>query len=139
MTQYQNRRIGSNLFIDNNIDEYYSQKNINRISTKISQLLNGVHPEGKKILVPDNIILNVMDGIHEDNLGHVYEMNDNVISIIVNNIRNEFETIEQNNKLSIWNTQYGSGQDANEAGLRSHDHIKLRNKHPQYAIFNMNY
>ena len=41
-----------------------------------------------------------------------------------------------NNTLDIWNTVYG---DFNKAGLRAHPKIKLREKHPQYMAFNMNY
>ena len=44
--------------------------------------------------------------------------------------------IEANKKLTIWNTVYG---DFNKEGLRGHSQIKIREKHPQYMAFNMNY
>ena len=44
--------------------------------------------------------------------------------------------IEENHKLSVWNTIYG---EFNEKGLRAHPPIKIRKKHPQYMAFNMNY
>jgi hypothetical protein len=58
------------------------------------------------------------------------------INLIVNDVKNNLETEENNKKLTIWTTVYG---DFNEQGLRSHPPIKIRNKKPASMQFNMNY
>ena len=58
------------------------------------------------------------------------------VNIIVSAIKDEIEITEQNKKLTAWTTVLG---DFNEQGLRSHAPIKLRERHPQYMAFNMNY
>ena len=61
---------------------------------------------------------------------------DIVIQSITSQIKNQYEMTMCNNSLDIWNQVYG---DFNKAGLRAHPKIKLREKHPQYMAFNMNY
>ena len=51
-------------------------------------------------------------------------------------LRNQKEMADCNNSLSIWNSLYG---DFNEAGLRAHPKIKLRERRPATMQFNMNY
>ena len=59
-----------------------------------------------------------------------------VIQSITSQIKNAYQMKQCNNSLDIWNTLYG---DFNKAGLRAHSKIKLRERHPQYMMFNMNY
>ena len=60
-----------------------------------------------------------------------------MITFNLNQLKNTIEIEQCNNKLDIWNgTLYG---DFNKAGLRRHPKIKLRERHPQYMAFNMNY
>ena len=62
---------------------------------------------------------------------------DIVIQSIINQLKNTIEMEQCNNKLDIWTgTLYG---DFNKAGLRRHPKIKLRERHPHYMAFNMNY
>ena len=59
-----------------------------------------------------------------------------VIESITSQIKNQYEMEQCNNDLDIWVQLYG---DFNKAGLRQHPKIKLRERHPQYMMFNMNY
>jgi hypothetical protein len=78
----------------------------------------------------------------KDTIPNIEERNDirnfinQTITIVVSAIRDEIEMTENNKKLSIWDTVLG---DFYSQGLRQHPPIKLRNKHPQYMAFNMNY
>ena len=128
---------------------------IRNISKKISELLEGVHPDGKTIIVTDNVIGNVLSTIASNcaaaSIGDIYtryniahdrpiyyttEIINRTIETIVSYYKTEYGMIENNKNLSIWNSILG-GQ--NELGLLPHSKIKLREKHPQYMAFNMNY
>ena len=61
---------------------------------------------------------------------------DQVISLLVRNIRNDLEMQANNSKLTIWTTLLG---DFNEHGLRQHAPIKIRNKRPDPMLFHMRY
>ena len=115
----------------------------------------GVHPENRPIIVPDSTIYNIMDSIYQgyrpptgDIYGrynipsgtttesYVQNMIDQVIEVIVSDVRNNYETIENNSKLSIWTTVLG---EFNDNGLRSYPPIKTRLRRPAPLQFNMNY
>lgn len=113
---------------------FFSKKNILNISSEITRRLNGVHPDGKNIIVSDENILSVMDSIYNSTYKDVQKMTLMTISYIVDAITTEFKTIEQNNKLNIWVTQY-----TDDWGIKQTDKIKLREKRPTPMIFNMNY
>lgn len=133
----------------------FSKENIDAVSRKITQLLQGVHPQNRPILVPNSTIASVMSNVYTSRnpiVGDIYsryivvnenirndnaEIVDRTIEIIVNQIRNDYEMAENNNKLTIWNSIYGEG--VNDVGLRQFPPIKIREKHPQYMAFNMNY
>ena len=136
------------------IKEYYSQKTVDMISNKISELLEGIDPNNKKIVVSNQNIINIMNSI-ENNYrpenGNIYtrytmsnknqqdyikEMIEQTIEVITNNIKCSIEMEINNSKLSIWTTVLG---DFNENGLRSHPPIKILNKRPNPMQFNMNY
>jgi len=134
----------------------FQPETIKAIQTKLTELLQGVHPEGKDILVTEEVICHTLSGIWDNSprtreLGDIYTryiipvpcpsdgyqlIIDRAINIMVTYIRDQFEMIENNKKLTIWTTVRG---DFNEHGLRSHSQIKTRERHPQYMMFNMNY
>ena len=136
------------------LKEYYSQKNVKMISKKVSELLEGVDPNNKKIVVTDQNIINIMNSIenaYRPETGNIYtrytisnknsqdyieEMIQQTIEVITNNIRSSIEMEIQNSKLTVWTTVLG---DFNENGLRSHPPIKVLNKRPNPMQFNMNY
>lgn len=138
------------------VNQLFNKETISSISKKITELLQGLRKDGRDIVVSDNVICSTMSDIlnkeptnkelgniytrytipNSDNTNGVTSIIDRTINLIVTYIRNEYEMIEQNKKLSIWTTVYG---DFNEHGLRQHAPIKLRNRHPQYMAFNMNY
>ena len=132
----------------------FNQQTITTVSTKISQILEGVIP-GKKIVYPDERIRevigqifynskrpNIGDIASKDIIPHEQARNDirfiiaQTIEIITKTLRTEIEMTENNKKLSIWNSVYG---EFNEKGLRAHPPIKIRKKRPQRMMFNMNY
>jgi len=133
----------------------YSSSNIKSLSDAITNALQGVHPENKKIIVPDETIAQMLSNVYRNgtrpNIGDIHtryiipqneprcdlrSINNQTINIIVRSIKDEFQTIEQNKRLSVWNSVYG---DFNKEGLRAHAPIKIRRRHPQYMAFNMNY
>ena len=133
----------------------FSNKTLNVISNQISDALRGVDPQGRRIIIPNDKISNVLSSVFRfgtrTNIGNIYSkdtipQNENrndvrniinqTINIIVSAIRDEIEMIENNKKLTAWNSVLG---DFNSQGIRQHAPIKLRNKHPQYMAFNMNY
>ena len=141
---------------NSNIDQLFSKDVITKVSKKITELLQGLRKDGRDIVVSDEVICSTMSDIlnkeptnkqlgdihsryiipNSDNTNGVTSIIDRTINLIVTYIRNEYEMTEQNKKLTIWTTVLG---DFNEHGLRQHPPIKLRNKHPQYMAFNMNY
>jgi len=125
------------------------------IQKKISELLMGLDKSGRPIVVPIETISNVMTNVFnnnrpkvgdihsryiqesvEQNRNDVRDIVDQTIEIIVTQIRNEYEIAENNSKLTIWNTLYGT---SNTQGLRQHAPIKLREKKYMPMRFNMNY
>lgn len=133
----------------------FADSTLNVISNQISDALRGVDPQGRRIIIPVDKISNVLSSVYrfgtrtdigaiysKDTIPNIEERNDirnfinQTITIVVSAIRDEIEMTENNKKLSIWDTVLG---DFNSQGLRQHPPIKLRNKHPQYMAFNMNY
>lgn len=73
----------------------------------------------------------------EDEPGYDYQR---IVRIVIQSITNQLKVEKEmencNNKLNIWNTVLG---DFNEAGLRAHPKIKLREKRPAAFQFHMHY
>ena len=63
-------------------------------------------------------------------------MNDQVINIITSDVKNNLGMDQCNSKLTIWTTVLG---DFNDAGLRSHPPIKLKERRPTTMLFHMRY
>ena len=137
--------------------QFFSQNTIDIISYKVTELLMGVDPQNRPIIVPDKQIGFVMDTIYRNfipyNAGDIYtrydipsgsntesyvqNMIDQVIEVIYSDVKNNLE-IEQNNaKLSVWTTVLGEGM--NQHQLRSFPPIKTLQKRPAPFQFNMNY
>ena len=114
---------------------FFSKRNLDFISNQITLRLEGVHPQGKHIIVPDDKILSVMDSIYNTAHIEIDGMTMMTISYIVDHIKNEYEIENQNKKLNKWVIQYTN--DSN-TGLVSHPKIKIREKRPAFT-FNMNY
>ena len=135
------------------VNELFSPSSIQTISRQITNILQGVHPTGRPIVVTDEVINSVLSSVYRfgtrANVGDIYtrfiipqDRNDyqdivnQTINIIVSYVRDEIDITENNKKLTVWNTLYG---DFNPEGLRQYSPIKLRKRHPQYMAFNMNY
>ena len=135
--------------------EYYSPENVRMISRKVTELLMGVHKDNKPIIVPDTTITSVMNDIYDNyvpstgdiytryvvpngnnNNSYIQSMIDQVIEVIVSDVKTNMLMQQQNEDLTIWTTVYGS---FNDHGLRQHPPIKVRNKRPNPMQFNMNY
>ena len=113
---------------------FFSKQNILNISYEVTKRLNGIHPDGKNIIVSDENILSVMDSIYNSTYKDVQKMTMMTIAYIVDAITTEFNTIEQNNKLNIWISQY-----TDDWGIKQVPKLKMREKRPTPMIFNMNY
>lgn len=135
---------------------YFSEATIRTISSKITDFLQGVDPEGRSIVVPDKTILSVMSDIYKSykppvgdihsrlivSTGNIYRDNyiqnmiDQTIEVITSYVKNTIGIEENNKKLTIWTTVYG---DFNRHGLQQTPQIKIRNKHPTHFQFHMRY
>ena len=101
-----------------------SKPSINYMSVEITKKLIGVHPEGKNIIIPDVTIREVAESMFEANPLAVDVLQEMTINYIVNTIKVEYETIQQNNNLNIWEAfNYGSA-----SGLHRFADIKLNKK-----------
>ena len=137
------------------IKKYFSRETADLISYKISELLQGVDPNNRKIIVPHNTIYSIMSSVYENyrpptgdiygrynvpsGIGgdsYVQSMIDQVIEIITADVRTNLGMEENNSKLSIYTTILG---DFNQHGLRSHPVIKTRVRRPNPMEFNMHY
>lgn len=132
--------------------EFFSKQTVNYISRRVTENLHGL--EKLPIKVTDDVIAHVMSQVYTNRrpkIGDIHsrlhvpdhtpvnelqQLIERTIEIISNNIRNEYEIIANNEKLTIWTTVYG---DFNEHGLRQHAPIKIRHKRSQQMTFNMNY
>lgn len=145
-------------FSDNNPSYalFFSADTIKTISKKVTQLLMGVDPKNRPIIVPDKLIVNIMNSVYENyrpiSAGNIYtrftipsnqttesyvvDMVDNVIQIIYQDVKDNYEIDQRNSSLSIWDSVLG---DFNSKGLRSFAPIKTRVRRPAPMQFNMNY
>ena len=100
-----------------------SQSSMRLMSTEITRKLEGVHPEGKNIIVPDDMIRSVADSMYENSRMDIKVLQEMTINYVVNSIRTEYDVINNNNKLSIWVTKYDI-----DSGLQRTNGIKLNRK-----------
>ena len=129
------------------VQKYFSKDTVRLISYKLTELLQGVDPQGRPIIVPDKTISSVMDSIYDsyrpptgdvygrynvptdEPQNYVQSMIDQVIEVIFADVRNNLGMDECNSKLSIWTTVMG---DFNTNGLRQHSPIKIREKNTSH-------
>jgi len=135
-------------------NELFTSQNIETISNKVTELLQGLDSEGRQLSVSDQKICSVISSIVSESPSHmigngigryltpinvsndIANVNLRVVNAIVSSIKDYYTTIENNKKLTIWTSVYG---DFNEHGLRGHPPIKIKRKQPQQMMFNMNY
>lgn len=123
-----------------NCDKKYSSlisdRNIRMISDKITELLQGVHPEGKSIKVPYETIRHVISSRFKlFQSFDISKINDETVSFIVGYISSEFQSIKTNQNYSAWTTLLGS---QNDHGLMPVPQLKLKERRPN-AIMMWNY
>jgi hypothetical protein len=136
------------------VQRLYSPNTVKLISKKVTELTRGVDPQNRAIIVPDNRICEVLDGIYANyrpSVGDIHtryilpnngqqdqiaSVIDQAIEIIVGNVRNSIGMERQNEKLSAWVQLYG---DFNQHGLRQYPPIKLRERRPSTMQFFQNY
>lgn len=148
--------VGWNGSISDNpiIQKLFSKQTIRTIQQKTSEYLVGLDPNGKRIIPSERVVEAILYGVyrsHRPETGDIYgkylvnNMNmrndyayivDKCISLLVRGIRDELETEQNNEKLSIWTTVLG---DFNEHGLRQYAPIKIREKRPDNFQFHMRY
>lgn len=137
-----------------NIARYFSQDTIQYIQHMVNNILKSKFPQG--VFVPCNIVMNVLNTVYKSfrpPTGDIYSrynipsddiaansyldnMVNQTITIIVQDVENNIGIERANESLDIWTTILG---DFNKNGLRSHAPIKLSNKRPKTALFNLNY
>lgn len=114
--------------------KYFSLKNIDYISSEITNRLKGVHPENKNIIVPESTIISVMDSMYYSTFRDFDKMTIMTINYIVEYITNEFAITKNNSSLNIWSINNVSEFDMDRVSK-----IKMREKRPSSFVFNMNY
>ena len=132
----------------------FTSRTISLIRQKVSEYLIGVDPKGRRIEPTDRVIVMGLNNIFENyrpETGDIYgkylvvdmeqrndysTIVDRTISLLVRGISTDLGMIEQNNKLSIWDTVLG---DFNSKGLRAHPQIKTRERRCEPMLFNMHY
>ena len=133
----------------------FSPENISKLSGIITEATRDCDPLGRKIVVPPHRIAEVLSSIFRygkrTRIGDIYthfniiqdkarndvdNINRQALNVIISTIRDEYHTIANNQKLTVWSTVLG---DFNDQGLRSHDVLKIRRHMPQRMMFNMNY
>lgn len=134
--------------------QLFSKETLKTISKKVTELTRGVDKLNRPIIVPDERICEVIDGVHrgyrpptgdiysrynipnDQQASMVQDIIDQTIEVITNHIRNEIGMEQENQKLSAWVQVYG---DFNTHGLRQFPPIKVKERRANVMQFNMNY
>lgn len=103
--------------------QLFSDSSVDWMSFQITKRLEGVHPDGKNIVVPKETILSVCDSFYQGTQLTVEMLQEMVVMFIVEQIRNDYQVTKQNDSLSIWVTKYDL-----ESGLKRFNGIKLNEK-----------
>jgi hypothetical protein len=129
---------------------FFSAENIAGLSAAITELLKST---GETIRVSDRVIGSVMSNVSANfnpRTGDIFtrytiptearddlkNMNDQVVTVIVNTIRGEYDQQCCNSKLNVWNSLLG---DFNAGGLRAHSQLKTKENDYIKGVFAMNY
>jgi hypothetical protein len=136
------------------IQRFFNIKTLNLISEKVSELTRGVDRKNRKIVVPQDMIAQVMDSVYQKYrlpTGDIYSryivsndsqqnmvqsLIDQTIEVLTDTVRNQYGMEEENSKLSAWVQVYG---DFNAHNLTQTPPIKIRGKRPAVMQFHMNY
>ena len=102
---------------------FNSDKSVALMSTMITHMLKGVHPEGKNIIVPEQTIRSVADSVFQNSPARSDVMQQMVISYIVDAIKIDYENTEKNNAYNPWVQRYDE-----ETGLQRFNDVKLNKK-----------
>lgn len=134
--------------------KWFARKTLDEISEVLKEKLKCLRKDGRPIVVADRVIAHMMSEVFHKNrpiLGDGYfmfnivpekerddynDMKVQVIEMIFNGIKTEYEMDQNNRKLSIWSTVYG---DFNPQGLRQYSTIKLNEMPLNKIRFQMNY
>ena len=100
-----------------------SNESIMWMQGMITKFLQGIHPQGKKVIVSVDQIRSMADSVFQTGFADAENMQKMTVSLIVRAIKDEYETIAKNNSYSIWVTKYDT-----ESGLKQFDDVKLNNK-----------
>jgi hypothetical protein len=119
---HMNYRVPIGYVGDQNYKTFMSDHSVAFMSKMITKYLQGVHPEGKNIIVPETTIRSVADSVFVNDINDAGTMQQMCISLIVNKIKEEYEQINQNNKLSIWVQNYDGAY-----GIKQFNGVKLNN------------
>ena len=138
-------------------NKLFSKQNVRMISDKVTELLEGVDPQGRPIIFPDDKIIHVLNQLYDahktSKIGDIYsrfhvggletkrddisELTEQAINLIYNEIKDITEIEENNNKLDIFDATILG--DFNTLGLRQTPKIYTRNKRPNPMEFHMRY
>ena len=136
------------------MQKYFSPETVKIISTKVTQLLQGVDEKNRPIIVPNRTICSLMSTVYHNfkpRTGDIYSryhiptdqgpsyvqnMVDQVIEIIVSQVKSELGFQQCNAKLTKWTSVLGTH---NKHGLTQVPPIKVLQKRPDPMMFNMNY
>lgn len=139
---------------NNGIAAFFSPSTSKLISSKVTELLRPLYPPG--IIVPCERVVQVMNDIYSsyrpptgdiftrynipsgDLQGYNYidTLINQTIQVLVTNIKDNLFTDQNNSKLDIWSSLYGT---FNAHGLRQHPPIRTRERRSAPLQFNMNY
>lgn len=103
---YRQQEISPGEYHDQELDRFFSDDTVKLISSKITQYLKGVREDGKDVVLHPDRIRDLMGTIFSHSKAGYAHMVDNCITKAVSQLRDEIEMIQQNNKLSIWTSNY---------------------------------
>jgi hypothetical protein len=102
----------------------FSADSVMYMRQQITNQLQGVHPQGRNIIVPEETVRSVADSVYNSAPKELFVMQDMVIAMIVSHIKTEFSTVQKNNSYSAWVTLYDE-----TTGMQRHvPDIKLNRK-----------
>lgn len=116
-----------------NYTSLFSDSSIAFMSNQITNRLQGVHPEGKRIIVPKETILSVADSYLNNNYNDVRVIQEQVIMYIVNTIVTDYGITSNNEKLTPWVQKYSM-----DTGLKQFNGVKL-NENRGIHFYSWNY
>lgn len=113
------------IFIDYTDNPLFNQRNIDIISSIVTEKLAGLRSDKKRIVVSDCNIRDLMYDMYKD-VGVRMDASDIIRKVsnhIILTVQNEHIRIENNNKLSIWDITPGA---FNKHGLMPYSSLKMR-------------